>query len=620
MKRLMFEGCAGWLHQATGRTGVVLCAPLGHEAMWSHRAWRHLANDLAAAGVPVLRFDYPCTGDSAGDSDEPHFIGRAVASIVAAAAQLRTLAGVDRIVLCGLRLGATLAVLAAEAMREHPAWHGGVDGLVLLAPVVSGRAYLRELRALHLSWLNSAGPAQAHCAPPEGVIDVLAFRIMSDTVREIETLKLECRAPCPTPRVLLLDAWPGNGSAAGALAQRYREAGALAELVPFTEYSAAMQSAESASVPTQAWQQVISWLAPDMAAAPALPDAARHERRTSVASGPRAVVDGTIEESVWLDGGRQFGVLCLPRDGVPAPAAVIFPNTGGNHHVGDGRLYVTLSRRLARLGVVSLRLDVAALGDSPGAHRQMSIPAIYSPGPRADVSAAVDWMRARGFGRIVLAGVCSGAFLSLQTALANPGVNGLVMANLLKFRWDRADDAMAGKCVRSWQSWLAAARHAANWQRLLYGDARLVPLAVAAMAQQAFRRVSDRLAFQLASWRGDENLSSVTSYARAAVRDLDGRRVRTDFLYGSEDIGLEEARLRFGKDLGALARLTHVAVHRYTCLDHALFLTESRQAFCDHVVRHIEQQLADAYAVQTAVPVTAGAGLADRSAVFPAAP
>jgi dienelactone hydrolase len=581
--------------------------------MWSHRAWRHLADDLAAAGMPVLRFDYPCTGDSAGACDEPHFIGRAVASIVAASAQLRALAGVEQIVLCGLRLGATLAVLAAEAMASHPAWQGGVAGLVLMAPVVSGRAYLRELRALHLNWLNSVGPPEnPHPAPP-GALDVLAFRFMPDTVRELEALRLDRGTPCPAPRVLLLDAWPGSTSAASALARHYGDGGAQVEQAAFTEYPAMMQSAENASVPAQAWQQVIHWLAPEPGAALA---ARRRNRGAGTAQGLRAIVDGTTEEAVWFNGRRQFGILCMPRDTGPAPVAVIFPNTGGNHHVGDGRMYVTLSRRLAKLGVASLRLDVAALGDSPRAHRSMSIPAIYSTGPRADVSAAVDWMRARGFGRIVLAGVCSGAYLSLQAALANPGVNGLVLANLLKFRWDRADDASAGKSIRSWRGWLSAARHASNWQRLLQGDARVGPLA-AAMARQAYRRTTERLAFRLTSLRGgDEDLTSATGYARAVMRDLDRRGVRTDLVYGAADVGLDEARRRFGKDLEALARLTHIAVHRHACMDHALFLASSRQAFSDHVVRHVAQQLAGIDAVRPEL-ADAQECAPERNAMFP---
>jgi dienelactone hydrolase len=472
----MFEGCAGWLHPAQGKTGVVLCAPLGHEAMWSHRAWRHLADDLAAAGTPVLRFDYPCTGDSAGACEDAHFLGRAASSIVAAAAQLRALAGVERIVLCGLRAGASLAVQAAEAMRSHPAWQGGVAGLVLLAPVVNGRAYLRELRALHLNWLNSVGPAEIPQPPPPGALEVLAFRFAADTVRDLEALRLDRGTASPAPRVLLLDAWPGAASAAAALARHYVDGGVQVELAAFPEYAAMMQSAELAAVPAQAWQRLVQWLAPEPAAAPV---ARRHARGAGRAAALRVDVDGVVEQSVWLDARRQFGILCTPRDAAPAPVAVIFPNTGGNHHVGDGRMFVTLARRLARSGVASLRLDVAALGDSPRAQRSMSIQEIYSTAPRADVSAAVDWMRGRGFRRIVLAGVCSGAFLSLHAALANPGVNGLVLANLVKFRWDRGDDRTGGKCGRSWRGWLAAARHAGNWQRLLQGQVRIGPLAAA---------------------------------------------------------------------------------------------------------------------------------------------
>ncbi|MDQ0143015.1 serine aminopeptidase domain-containing protein [Cupriavidus necator] len=588
MRRLMFEGCAGWLHPAQGKTGVVLCAPLGHEAMWSHRAWRHLADDLAAAGMPVLRFDYPCTGDSAGACEGAHFLGRAASSIVAAAAQLRALSGVERIVLCGLRAGASLAVQAAEAMRSHPAWQGGVAGLVLLAPVVNGRAYVRELRALHLNWLNSVGPAEPPPPPPPGALDVLAFRFSADTVRELEALRLDRGNACPAPRVLVLDAWPGATSAAAALARHYTAGGAQVESAAFPEYADMMQSAEIAAVPAQAWRQLLHWLAPAPAGKPA---ARRHVHGAVRAAALRVAVDGLVEESVWLGARHQFGILCMPRDAAPAPVAVIFPNTGGNHHVGDGRMFVTLSRRLAKQGVVSLRLDVAALGDSPHAQRSMSIPEIYACTPRADVSAAVDWMRGRGFRRIVLAGVCSGAFLSLHAGLANPGVDGLVLANLVKFRWDRADDRTAGKSARSWQGWLAAARRAGNWQRLLHGEVRIGSLA-AAMARHVYRHTTEPVVFRLTRLRGGADLASVTAYARAAMRSLNERGVHTDLLYGSEDVGLDEARLRFGKDLEALAPLTHIAVHRHTCMDHALFLASGRQIFCDHVVKHVEQHLA----------------------------
>ncbi|MGT2494617.1 hypothetical protein ACU4GD_39725 [Cupriavidus basilensis] len=36
-------------------------------------------------------------------------------------------------------------------------------------------------------------------------------------------------------------------------------------------------------------------------------------------------MDGGFEQPVWLGGGRLFGILCAPRERLPAGTAVIFP-------------------------------------------------------------------------------------------------------------------------------------------------------------------------------------------------------------------------------------------------------------------------------------------------------
>src|SRR4051812_18625410 len=61
---------------------VVLCSPFGHEEHHAHRSERHLAELLARAGFPVLRFDYDATGDSAGDDREGGRVEAWRASIV----------------------------------------------------------------------------------------------------------------------------------------------------------------------------------------------------------------------------------------------------------------------------------------------------------------------------------------------------------------------------------------------------------------------------------------------------------------------------------------------------------------------------------------------------------
>ncbi|SDD36347.1 Alpha/beta hydrolase family protein [Cupriavidus sp. YR651] len=639
MKRLVFGGCVGWLHADTGTTadiGVVLCAPQGHEAMWTHRAWRHLADDLAATGVPVLRFDYEGTGDAAGTGDEPDFIPRAVANITAAAALLRAQTGVGRVVLCGLRLGALLAALAAAKMADSSG--PAVAGLVMLAPVVDGRSYLRELRALHAGWRNSAIPELVPPPAPPGAQDVLSFRIDAATVTAIQGLRLDALPEAPAPRMLWLDAWPDPASPVAALARQYKAAGAQVEVEDFAEYPSLMQSAEYAAVPPDAWARVIGWV---MALSPTLATSAASNARLQTRSAPTRSplppahamaarhigveasfdADGVIEQSVWIDNGRLFGVLCTPGASsgrrTPATTAVIFPNTGGNHHAGDGRMFVDLSRRLARQGMAALRLDVSALGDSPGAWRQMNLSAIYARTPRQDVSTAVEWMRARGFRHIVLAGVCSGAFLSLHAALANHCVNGLVLANLVKFRWDAADDAAATDQLRSARVYLAAMGKWENWRRLCSGQIGARRL-ITAMARRIWYRVRESGAQAAGPSRDGEDHATVAAFARAAVRELDRRGVRTDFLYGASDVGLHEARLGLGKQMEGLDDLPLVNLRILPMLDHSLFLEVSREAFADHLLEHLSQVQAQAQAqVQARAPSRPAAAPASEPARAP---
>ena len=126
---------------------VLLCNPFGEEAVRAHRAYRVLAQRLEAAGYATLRFDYAGTGDSGGDSDA-FTPDDWIDDIAAAADELRRLAGVSRIVLAGLRLGATLAAHAAQRSDVRAAH------VVLWDPVVDGRGYLAELAQSHRAYLE----------------------------------------------------------------------------------------------------------------------------------------------------------------------------------------------------------------------------------------------------------------------------------------------------------------------------------------------------------------------------------------------------------------------------------------------------------------------------------
>ena len=65
----------GHLHDPAGAhagsvRGVVIVPPFGWEDVCSYRPVRELAEMLAAAGMAVLRYDLPGTGDSSGGAHD----------------------------------------------------------------------------------------------------------------------------------------------------------------------------------------------------------------------------------------------------------------------------------------------------------------------------------------------------------------------------------------------------------------------------------------------------------------------------------------------------------------------------------------------------------------------
>ena len=116
--------------RTTRLTAVVLCYPLWQEYMRAHRAFRQLAMLLSKAGFPVLRFDYFGTGDSAGDSDAGD-VSRWTHDISTAIDEMKDTAGVTKVSLVGLRVGASLAAAVAAERKD-------LDRIVLWDPIVAG--------------------------------------------------------------------------------------------------------------------------------------------------------------------------------------------------------------------------------------------------------------------------------------------------------------------------------------------------------------------------------------------------------------------------------------------------------------------------------------------------
>ena len=120
-----------------GGSGVVMCHAYGEEKQLSEPVLVRCARLLARDGFPVLRFDCRGYGDSQGEFEDAT-IETQVADVLAAARIARDVLRVERVVLLGLRFGASVAARAAERGAA-----GG--GLVLWSPIVNGARYVDEM-------------------------------------------------------------------------------------------------------------------------------------------------------------------------------------------------------------------------------------------------------------------------------------------------------------------------------------------------------------------------------------------------------------------------------------------------------------------------------------------
>ncbi|WP_321961121.1 serine aminopeptidase domain-containing protein [Paraburkholderia sp. J7] len=561
MEPVVFDGCFGWLHPALGRHGVVLCNPFGYDALCTHRGWRRLAERLAASGMPVLRFDYPGAGDSLGDEEDPGRVEAWIESIAAAVRHLRERTGVAQVSLCGLRLGATLAALAGERI-------GDIDGLVLLSPALSGRNYLRELRAHRQSWLSTPAGMTADPIPETAAyVEAFGFGLHGDDIARLGAVDLRADTKAPARRVLLLDA--SDRARAGALVDHYVAHGVEVERQSFDEADRFMVEALYSEEPVVAFDAVTQWLAdapPRVDASAPLAFEARDWPQ------PQLAATQFIEQPVVF--GDYFGVHCqsaAPRADAPA---VLFINTGASHHIGDGRIFVLFARRLAALGVSSLRMDLGGLGDSTPAARSVTLDTIYSQESYADAARGADWLVARGHARVVVFGVCGGAFVGLHACAQHPNIVGSFGVNLQKFIWDGADRTPGTTGLASNRVLRQSALSAEKWKKVLRGETSLSRV-VNGLAQRFARTLTRRVVDFIDAATG---WSPAPGEARRLMQRIHAKGAQVRLVYGDYDLGLDELKVQFGAKMGGLRSFTRVRATTLPKLDHALFTQAAREA------------------------------------------
>lgn len=377
---MAFDGHLGWLHMPSGpsrrEAGVLLVAPPGRDGRWVYRPLRDLAEQLARAGFPTLRFDLKGVGDSLEPADDGDAWPLWLDGVAAAADLLKSTTDVRRLVLGGVRLGASLVASAAVER----------DGLILLAPVVCGRQWLCDLTF----------DGEEH---EVGGLEADGFYLSPATAATLATLDLT-RLPAAPARALVA----GHDTSCTAAAGRLTGLGCAVETSDFPSYEAL-------------FSRVTGWLERTFPARVPQEVIALHLAAEPVALHP----PGAIEHPVRFGPGLN-GVLCRPHGAASDGRAVIFGNTGGEPRAGIGRFAVLAARALAQEGVASLRFDFAGLGDSEGEDSdQVS--------RLDDFDAATTLLAMEGFPEVSLVGIGAGAFHAVRALIADPRIGAAFVVN-----------------------------------------------------------------------------------------------------------------------------------------------------------------------------------------------
>lgn len=405
--------------------GLVICNPFGFEEVCAHRSLGQLAQMAAGSGIATLRFDYAGCGNSSGSELDPDTLARWLASIHLAVDTLKQRSGVHHVVLLGLRLGASLAALAAAQRSD-------VCGVVAIAPVVQGRLYLRELRILAET---TAGSASGAVGDQSG-LESAGFLLTQEATDAIGVVDLRKMALKPAPNVLIVerDDMPVQAHWAEAL----NALKVNVRVAQWPGYRSMMVDPQSSQVPSEIFDGVISTLK-EWAAAE---DFHQIQLATlDLGEGPltNSYVTGGFHERairINMDEGALVGVLTTPTGSAISKKGVLLINSGSVHSIGPNRLWVRLARSWAARGIAVLRLDLSGLGDSPARIGRIEN-VVYSVDAGDDIAVAIRFMREQcQIEECHLLGLCSGAFHGFKAAVKGVPLSSTVLINPLTFFWE----------------------------------------------------------------------------------------------------------------------------------------------------------------------------------------
>jgi alpha-beta hydrolase superfamily lysophospholipase len=563
-----FDGTVGLFTPARGVAkplSVLFASPWGLEEMCCRSFYRILAERLAENGFSSLRFDYPGTGDSLADDADKIDFKTWTTCFSVAAHELRQLSGCSRVVVVSQGIGAAVAIRARENGEQY-------DAIALLAPVVSGRFYARELSALAQvidEKLHTVEPVAAGMGLR--VAGLSMAQALVDDVRTIDLMKLDT-PPAARSIVFARAERPADLAFADHLARL----GSDVVQARFGGYAKLTTNPTTAVLPDEVINDLMAWIeeiCPKIEA----------ETKRAVAQTPvpsHGLGSFTEEPVRFGENGRLFGILCKPSLGVnPRSVSVLLLSSGHDRMSGWARSSVRLARALAAQDISSLRFDCAGVADSPSSPG-FAGQVLYDAIQVKDVQAALDLLGQRlPETRIIGAGRCSGAYLALQAARDDERLAGVVAVNPVMFEWPAGrsvEDALANP-MQSMDHYVGSLWKMEKLKRVLRGEIDLAAK-FRQVSNAALRRLLRPLIWPTGGVTPRERIVC------AGFRALARRQVSIRLLYSPGDIGLEEFGHFFGGRGWRLKRFAHMSYAVVAGADHNFTPYSAQKAYLESIV------------------------------------
>jgi len=576
----------GWLHRPIvgpiTDVGLIICKPFGYEAMCSHASLRAFADAAAELGVPALRFDYSGTGDSSDIDPQVDQLQVWTKDVLAAITELQRRSRVGRVCLFGVRLGALLASRAAVQSKC-------VVALILIAPVISGRRYLRELRMTQLAAQLGKDPGDSAKKRAGEIIPTTAqasefsgYSLSASTLAALVDVDL-ATLPAPASAVLIIDGdnhpasrgWSESLIAQQTQVQYLVLPGLVGMLITAPHF---------AQVPREMIAAMNDWLRRFLESEGSWPSITNESPSCGEQADTLNIMrlPGNTEAQAamlterpvfFVTDALLFGIVTEPRVDEMRRRAVILLNPGADYHIGANRMHVSLARRWARNGYYVMRMDLAGLGDSSNRPGQPDNE-VFSPAALDDVRAAIEFLNGRyGISDITLGGLCSGAYHALRAAVAALPVHRILLVNPENYFWQEGmtlADLQLADVVRNPSVYMKRVQSAAGWIRLLSGNVNVwrvikvyvnrLWLALESVLRDLARLVHIHLPKDL-GWE---------------LRDLAARGVRVIFIFARGEPGIDLLKLQAGSTVKRLR--DHCVVHVIDNGDHTFTRGDSRAA------------------------------------------